>query len=74
MRHVNAISALVAAAAISGCAPLMFGAGAGAAATGYEAKNKHDLDKLKKQEKSGQINNDEYLRQRDEIEDRSLVY
>ena len=74
MRHVNAVCALLAAAAMSGCAPLLFGAGAGAAATGYEAKNKHDLDNLKHDRTSGNISQSEYERRRDDIRQRSIVY
>jgi hypothetical protein len=74
MRHLALIWSLAAAIALPGCAAMWAGAGAGAAATGYEAQNKHDLDKLDRSYKDGHISKDEYLRRRDDIEDRSIVY
>lgn len=46
-------------------------AGAGAA---YEYSNKRQLDSLERSYQEGQISRDEYLRRRDEIERRSIVY
>lgn len=74
MRYIKLMSLLMAGACLTGCAALWAGAGAGAAGAAYEGKNKHDLEKLEDSYKDGGISQDEYLRRRDEIEDRSLVY
>jgi hypothetical protein len=66
------ISAVVAAAlGLSGC---WVAAGAGAAAAGYEYKNKQSLDRLDRDYKAGKISEREYFRMKQEIENGSLVY
>ncbi|MBI3010367.1 MAG: hypothetical protein HYY57_05235 [Candidatus Omnitrophica bacterium] len=56
----------------SGCAALWAGAGATGVAAAYEARNKRELDELEKAYKKGELNQEEYLRQKDE--DHSVVY
>lgn len=48
--------------------------GAGAAGAAYEYSNKSALDNLEKDLQSGAISKDEYLRRKQEIQDKSLVY
>ena len=48
--------------------------GAGAAGAAYEYSNKQSLDKLQQDYESGKISRDEYLRRKQEIESKSLVY
>jgi hypothetical protein len=48
--------------------------GAGGAGAAYEYSNKKALDSLEQDLKAGRIGNDEYLRRRQEIEKRSLIY
>ena len=48
--------------------------GAGAAGAVYEYSNKEQLEDLERDYESGQISRDEYLRRKQEIEGRSLVY
>jgi hypothetical protein len=48
--------------------------GAGGAGAAYEYQNKKALDELEDELKAGQIDQDEYLRRKKEIESRSLIY
>ena len=48
--------------------------GAGAAGAVYEYSNKEQLEDLARQYETGQISREEYLRRKQEIEGRSLVY
>jgi len=48
--------------------------GAGGAGAAYEYQNKQAIEKLDADLKAGRINQDEYLRRKKEIQDRSLVY
>ena len=58
----------------SGCAALWAGAGAAGAATAYEAHNRHELKELEEDYKEGRISSEQYGKQKDQIEDRSVVY
>jgi hypothetical protein len=48
--------------------------GAGGAGAAYEYQNKKAIESLDADLKSGRISEDEYLRRKKEIQDRSLVY
>jgi uncharacterized membrane protein len=48
--------------------------GAGAAGAAYEYQNKMALEDLENDWKAGRISKDEYLRRKEEIKKRSLVY
>lgn len=48
--------------------------GAGAAGAAYEYQNKMALENLEDDWKAGRISKDEYLRRKEEIKKRSLVY
>lgn len=48
--------------------------GAGGAGAAYEYQNKKALDELESDFKRGKITQEEYLRRKDEIQKRSLVY
>ena len=48
--------------------------GAGGAGAAYEYSNKRALDGLEHDFNSGRIGKDEYLRRKNEIENRSLIY
>lgn len=48
--------------------------GAGAAGAVYEYSNKERLENLRHEYESGEISRDEYLRRKQEIEERSLIY
>ncbi len=52
------------------------GAAVGAGGTGaaYEYQNKRALDELESDFKKGKITQEEYLRRKDEIQKRSLIY
>ena len=52
------------------------GAAVGAGGTGaaYEYQNKKALDDLESDFKRGKVTQDEYLRRKDEIQKRSLIY
>lgn len=66
------MSAVVAAAlGLSGC---WAAAGAGAAAAGYEYKNRQSLDRLDRDYKAGKLSRQDYFRIKREIENGSLVY
>jgi len=56
----------------SGCL-FLAGAGAGGGA-GYEYSNKRELEALERDYEAGRISKDQYLRRKEEIEERSLVY
>ena len=61
----------------SGCSREVVGGaalGAGAAGAAYEYSNKEALEDLEDDYKSGQISRDEYLRRKEDIEDKSLIY
>jgi uncharacterized membrane protein len=61
----------------AGCSRSFYGGaavGAGGAGAAYEYQNKKALDELEDELKAGQIDQDEYLRRKKEIESRSLVY
>jgi len=73
-RTVTCLGVLLAAATQVGCAAMWAGAGAAGAATAYEAKNKHDLNKLDDQRARGEVSEQDYGTRKDTIEDRSLVY
>ena len=74
MKQLQIVMLGVLVMATSGCAAMWAGAGAAGAATAYEAKNKHDLNKLEDQHDSGQIGDQDYGTRKDAIEDRSVVY
>lgn len=57
-----------------GCSAMWAGAGAAGTAAVYETGHKHDLEELDEAYQRGEIDRDEYLRQKDAIEDRSIVY
>ena len=72
---LHALVGLMAAGIVSsGCAAMWAGAGAAGATTAYEAKNKHDLDKLEERHNQGNIGDQEYGTRKDAIEDRSIIY
>jgi len=48
--------------------------GAGAAGAAYEYQNKKALESLEDDWKAGRISKDEYLRRKEEIKKRSIVY
>lgn len=48
--------------------------GAGAAGAAYEYQNKKALEDLEDDWRAGRISNDEYLRRKEAIKKRSLVY
>ena len=48
--------------------------GAGAAGAAYEYQNKMALEDLEKDWKAGNISKEEYLRRKEDIKKRSLVY
>ena len=48
--------------------------GAGAAGAAYEYQNKQALEDLENDWKAGRISKDEYLRRKEDIKKRSLVY
>lgn len=68
------------------CLPLLFLAGcgrgtlggaaigAGAAGAAYEYSNKDALDDLEQEYRSGSISREEYLRRKNDIERKSLLY
>ncbi|WP_144401963.1 hypothetical protein [Geoalkalibacter subterraneus] len=61
----------------SGCSKETIGGtavGAGAAGAAYEYQNKQALDDLEDDYEGGQIDKEEYLRRKDEIEDKSAIY
>ena len=65
----------LAASVLAGC-QFLGGAAVGAAGTGgaYEYQNKRALDRVEKQFERGEIDRDEYLERKKEIERGSLVY
>jgi hypothetical protein len=65
---VTSVSALPACAFLGGAAVGAAGAGAG-----YEYKTKRDMDRLERAFERGEINKDEYIKRKKEIEDRSVV-
>jgi len=70
-------AAAVAAMSLGGCTrETVGGAAAGAAVTGgaYEYQNKQAMDELEAQRDRGEISQEEYLRRKEEIESRSLLY
>ena len=48
--------------------------GAGAAGAAYEYSNKERLEDLRQEYESDQISREEYLRRKQEIEEKSLIY
>lgn len=48
--------------------------GAGAAGAAYEYQNKRAIDALEEDYKAGRITQEEYLRRKEEIKSKSLVY
>lgn len=61
----------------SGCSRSFYGGaavGAGGTGAAYEYQNKKALDDLESDFKRGKITQEEYLRRKDEIQKRSLVY
>jgi hypothetical protein len=56
---------------LGGCAALV---GAGATAGAYEYQNKEAIDELDSAYERGELNRNDYLRQREDVGDRSLVY
>jgi hypothetical protein len=74
MKHIMTVGLMIAALTQAGCAAMWAGAGAAGAAGAYEAKNKHDLDKLEEQRARGDVSPQDYGTRKDAIEDRSLVY
>lgn len=72
---MRAVCLLFLASTIAGC-EFLGGAAVGAAGTGtaYEVQNKQALDALEEEFAEGKIDRDEYLRRKDEIEDRSVIY
>jgi len=48
--------------------------GAGAAGAAYEYSNKARLEDLRQEYESDQISREEYLRRKQEIEEKSLIY
>ncbi|MEZ4601203.1 MAG: hypothetical protein R2940_15545 [Syntrophotaleaceae bacterium] len=64
-------------AVTSGCSRSFVGGaaiGAGGAGAAYEYQNKKALDDLENDLEAGRINQDEYLRRKKEIQQRSLIY
>jgi len=60
-----------------GCSREVFGGavlGAGAAGAAYEYSNKNALENLKHDYEQGKISRDEYLRRKQDVEDKSLLY
>ena len=70
-----AVVLLASAWMLSGC-EFLGGAAVGAAGTSgaYEYQNKEALEDLDEQFERGEIDRDEYLRRKQEIDDRSVVY
>lgn len=58
----------------TGCAAMWVGAGAAGAATGYEVRNKYELDKLNRDYESGKLTTEEYEARKEQVEDGSVVY
>jgi hypothetical protein len=64
-------------AVTSGCSKSFFGGaavGAGGAGAAYEYQNKKALADLEKDFEEGRIDQEEYLRRKKEIQERSLIY
>lgn len=62
---------LLALGSLAGCAAM---AGAGAAGGAYEYQNKQQLDRLEEDFKQGEINREEYLERKKQIEEGSVIY
>jgi hypothetical protein len=56
---------------LAGCAALV---GAGATGGAYEYQSKQQLDKLEEDFKTGNINHNEYLKRKKQIEEGSIIY
>jgi hypothetical protein len=77
VRLIVVLAVAVLMAGATGCSrEFVGGAAVGAGATGaaYEYQNKKALDDLEADFKAGRISKEEYLRRKDEIQKKSLVY
>ena len=78
MKSLYLLTILVLAVVLnSGCSRNFWGGaaiGAGGAGAAYEYQNKKALEELEDDFQAGQIDKDEFLRRKKEIQDRSLVY
>jgi hypothetical protein len=74
---IIAIFAIMLAIGAGGCSRGFVGGaavGAGGAGAAYEYQNKKALDELEKDFNAGRITKDEYLRRKNEIQKKSLIY
>lgn len=77
LRLIIFMSACLSLFMLSGCSRSALGGaalGAGAAGAAYEYSNKDALDDLEKDYRAGRISKDEYLRRKESIESKSLIY